>query len=149
MDFVVNGKRCVLRGTQQSTLQWMQGRKMGGSLSQMGVEISSMALCVCPVTLMQMSGVNTQPNPVIQTLLREFAPVFDTPKELPHNRSHDHTIPLLPNTPPINIKPYKHPPNQKDAIELMVKELLEAEVIRNSQSSFSLPIVMVKKKDGN
>ncbi|GKA52116.1 transposon ty3-G gag-pol polyprotein [Tanacetum coccineum] len=63
-------------------------------------------------------------------------------------RSHDHTIPLSPNTPPIKIRPYKHPPNQKDAIELMVKELLEAGIIRNSQSSFSLPIVMVKKKDG-
>ncbi|GJT90936.1 reverse transcriptase [Tanacetum coccineum] len=30
----------------------------------------------------------------------------------------------------------------------MVKELLEVGTIRNSQSSFSLPIVMVKKKDG-
>ncbi|GJT84891.1 pentatricopeptide repeat-containing protein [Tanacetum coccineum] len=65
-------------------------------------------------TLMQMSGVNTRPNPAIQTLLREFAPVFNTPKELPPNRSHDHTIPLFPNTPPINIRPYKHPLNQKE-----------------------------------
>ncbi|GKC19653.1 retrotransposon-related protein [Tanacetum coccineum] len=31
----------------------------------------------------------------------------------------------------------------------MVKELLEASVITNSQSSFSSPIVMVKKKDGS
>nr|GEV32796.1 hypothetical protein [Tanacetum cinerariifolium] len=72
---------------------------------------------------------------------------FDTPKELPPTRSHDHIIPLLPNTPPISVRPYKHPLNQKDAIELMVKELLEAGVIRNSQSSFSSPVVMVKKKD--
>ncbi|GJW13110.1 retrotransposable element Tf2 [Tanacetum coccineum] len=37
----------------------------------------------------------------------------------------------------------------KDAIELMVKEILDAEVIRHSQSSFASPIVMVKKKDGS
>ncbi|GKE88188.1 reverse transcriptase, partial [Tanacetum coccineum] len=124
MNFVYKGKRCVLRGTSQSTLQWMQGKLLSSSLSQMGGE------------------------PNIQTLLKELNLVFDTPKELPPNRTHDHTIPLLPNTSPINIRPYKHPPNKKDAIELMVKELLEAEIIRNSQSSFSSPIVMVKKKDG-
>ncbi|GKB97942.1 putative mitochondrial protein [Tanacetum coccineum] len=78
-----------------------------------------------------------------------FAIVFEEPKELPLLRSHDHTIPLLPNTSPINIRPYKHPPNYKDTIKLMVKELLEASVITNSQSSFSSPIVMVKKKDGS
>nr|GEV05704.1 retrotransposable element Tf2 [Tanacetum cinerariifolium] len=44
---------------------------------------------------------------------------------------------------------YKHPPNPKDAIELMVKELLKAGVMKDSQSSFSSPIVMVKKKDGS
>ncbi|GJR68291.1 retrotransposon-related protein [Tanacetum coccineum] len=89
-------------------------RKMGGSLSQMGVEISSMALCVCPVTLMQIS--------------------------------HDHTIPLLPHTPPINIRPYKHPPNQKDAIELMVKDILEAGAIRNSQNYRMLNKYTMKDK---
>ncbi|GKF77752.1 hypothetical protein Tco_0230222, partial [Tanacetum coccineum] len=123
MDFMYKGKRCVLRGTSQSTLQWMQGKLLSSSLSQMGVEISSMAMCVCPATLRQMIGANAQSEPSI------------------------HTIPLSPNTPPINIRPYKHPPNKKDVIELMVKELLEARIIRNSQSSFSSPIVMVKKKD--
>ncbi|GJZ20948.1 putative mitochondrial protein [Tanacetum coccineum] len=54
----------------------------------------------------------------------------------------------MPNTPPINVRPYRHPPNQKDAIEGMVKELMDSGVIRASQSPFSSPIVMVKKKDG-
>nr|GEW12741.1 hypothetical protein [Tanacetum cinerariifolium] len=148
MDFMINGKRCVLRGTPQSTLQWMQGKHVSSSLNQMGVEISNMTLCVCPATLMHMNGSSTKPNSNIQTFLQDFSTVFDTPNDLPLIRSHDHIIPLLLNTPPISVRPYKHPPNQKDAIELMVKELLESGVIRNSQSSFSSPIVMVKKKDG-
>ncbi|GKD32257.1 putative mitochondrial protein [Tanacetum coccineum] len=71
------------------------------------------------------------------------------PNALPPKRSHDHHIPLLPNTSLINIRPYRHPPNQKDAIKLMVKELLDSGVIRPSQSPFSSTIVMVKKKDGS
>nr|GEZ68526.1 retrovirus-related Pol polyprotein from transposon 17.6 [Tanacetum cinerariifolium] len=55
----------------------------------------------------------------------------------------------MPNTPLINVRPYRHPPNKKDAIELMVKELLKSGVIRTSQSPLSSPIVMVKKKDGS
>nr|GEV01086.1 disease resistance protein [Tanacetum cinerariifolium] len=55
----------------------------------------------------------------------------------------------MPNTPSINVRPYRHPPNKKDAIELMVNELLKSGVIRTSQSPFSSLIVMVKKKDGS
>nr|GEU35756.1 hypothetical protein [Tanacetum cinerariifolium] len=40
---------------------------------------------------------------------------FVTPTSLPPKRKQDHRIPLVPNTPPINIRPYKCPPNQKDA----------------------------------
>nr|GEW28056.1 reverse transcriptase [Tanacetum cinerariifolium] len=45
----------------------------------------------------------------------------------------------------VNIRPYKHPPTQKDAIEGMVTHLLEAGVIKKSNSTFSSHIVMVKK----
>nr|GEV71901.1 hypothetical protein [Tanacetum cinerariifolium] len=38
----------------------------------------------------------------------------------------------------------QHPPTQKDAIEVMVKELLDTVVIRDSQSPFSSPVVMDK-----
>ncbi|GKE73039.1 hypothetical protein Tco_1535080, partial [Tanacetum coccineum] len=63
-------------------------------------------------------------------------------------RTHDHKIPLVPNTPPINIRPYRQSPSHKTAIEVMVKELIDSGVIRASQSSFSSSIVMVKKNDG-
>nr|GEW89165.1 reverse transcriptase [Tanacetum cinerariifolium] len=87
------------------------------------------------------------PKPII-AILEAYEIVFEVPKELPPHRSHDNTIPLILNTPPISVRPYRHPPTQKDAVELMVKELLDSGVIRNSQSSCSSLIVMVKKKDG-
>ncbi|GJT10314.1 ty3-gypsy retrotransposon protein [Tanacetum coccineum] len=82
-------------------------------------------------------------------LLSEFEDVFAIPTTLPPQRTHDHKIPLKEGTQPINIRPYRHPPTQKDAIKVMVKELLESGVIRHSQSSFASPIVMVKKKYGS
>ncbi|GKC21779.1 retrovirus-related pol polyprotein from transposon 17.6 [Tanacetum coccineum] len=68
--------------------------------------------------------------------------------ELPLQRSFDHKIPFKEDNVAVNIRPYRYPPNQKDTIETMVKELLDSGVIRPSNSPFSSPIVMVKKKDG-
>ncbi|GKA36292.1 hypothetical protein Tco_0722783 [Tanacetum coccineum] len=71
------------------------------------------------------------------------------PKCLPPKRGYDHKIPLKEGTQPINIRPYRLPSVQKDVIGAMVEELLKSGVIRHSQTSFSSPVVMVKKKDGS
>ena len=47
-----------------------------------------------------------------------------------------------------NIRPYTCPYAQKSEIERMVIEILEAHIIRPSQSSFFAPVVMVLKKEG-
>ncbi|GKE38977.1 reverse transcriptase, partial [Tanacetum coccineum] len=91
---------------------------------------------------------NLVDNLPLQQILSTYADVFAMPTALPPPRAHDHTISLLSNTPRVTVRPYRLPPNQKDVVEQMVKELLDAGVIRESQSPFSSPIVMVKKKDG-
>ncbi|GKD96924.1 reverse transcriptase domain-containing protein, partial [Tanacetum coccineum] len=53
----------------------------------------------------------------LQNLLEDYNDVFAIPKALPQIRSHDHRIPLKEGTPTINIRPYRHPATQKDAIE--------------------------------
>ncbi|GKA27556.1 hypothetical protein Tco_0713724 [Tanacetum coccineum] len=55
----------------------------------------------------------------VTTVLQEIEDVFALPTELPPQRTHDHKIPLVPNTSPINIRPHRHPSSQKDAIEVM------------------------------
>ncbi|GJZ20946.1 retrotransposable element Tf2 [Tanacetum coccineum] len=143
MKFNHKGRQLVLRGMNNTHVHWMQGNE--GMLKQ--AELSSMALCVYPVQLCQMESVGSV-SAEVEQVLTQFDEVFEVPKDLPPQRSHDHQIPLMLNTPPINVRPYRHPPNQKDAIEGMVKELMDSGVIRASQSPFSSPIVMVKKKDG-
>nr|GFC57163.1 retrotransposon-related protein [Tanacetum cinerariifolium] len=138
----------VLRGTRNTTIYWMQrkGASKGGQIKQ--AELALMVLCVYPITLWEMKG-NLVVDKEVDKVLVKFERVFELPTELPPQRAHDYQISPMPNTPPTNVRPYRHLPNQKDAIELMVKELLESIVIRTSQSPFSSPIVMVKKKDGS
>ena len=57
-------------------------------------------------------------------------------------------IPLVPNSKPVFIRPYRHNPAQKDEIEKQVKEMLLFGVIQPSTSAYSSPALLVKKKDG-
>ena len=84
---------------------------------------------------------------MLEELLKEYADIFKEPKALPPHRSHDHRITLKDGTSPINVRPYKYPSLQKDIIEQTIKEMLEAGVVRPSQSPYSSPIVLVKKQD--
>jgi hypothetical protein len=86
----------------------------------------------------------------IQGIIDKHSKVFeDIPKGLPPTRNHDHDIHLISESVPPNIRPYKYPYAQKSEIECMVEEMLEAEIIRPSQSSYSAPVVMVLNKDGS
>ncbi|GAB2288479.1 hypothetical protein Dimus_037999 [Dionaea muscipula] len=84
----------------------------------------------------------------VQALLDEFEDVFKEPKTLPPPRKHDHSIPLVPNTTPINFRPYRLVHFQKDEVEKLVDEMLSSGIIQPSHSPFASPILLVKKKDG-
>ncbi|GKC77654.1 hypothetical protein Tco_1128428 [Tanacetum coccineum] len=149
MEYKYKGKRVVLRGSQQAVLFWLNGKQSTKKVTNDRAELSVMFVCVYLRQLWHMSSNKSSLNNDIQEVLNDFKSVFEVPKELPPQRSHDLSIPLLPNTSPINIRPYRHPPNQKEALELMVKELIDSGTIKNRNSSFFSPIIMVKKKDGN
>jgi hypothetical protein len=81
--------------------------------------------------------------------LDKYPNVFEVPIDLPPSRGeHDHSIHLLPSSQAPNIRPYRYPFAQKNEIEKMVQELLEAGVIRPSTSPYSSLVVMVLKKEG-
>lgn len=53
----------------------------------------------------------------IRETLLEHAAVFAVPTGLPPSRAFDHRIHLLPNTKPVNVRPYRYPYFQKNEIE--------------------------------
>jgi hypothetical protein len=86
----------------------------------------------------------------LQALLSKHQMLFSTPQGLPPSHGvHDHSIPLVPGSLPPNICPYHDPFSQKNEIEKMVQELLNAGIILPSTSPYSSPVVMVLKKEGS
>ena len=88
-------------------------------------------------------------HPSISALLQEFHDVFQEPSDLPPQRAVDHGIPLIDSAKFINQRPYRFPHHQKNAMEDLIKQLLQANMIRPSVSLYSSPVILVKKKDGS
>lgn len=83
----------------------------------------------------------------IEALVAEFAELFKEPEGLPPTRQFDHTIPLMPGAKPVNVRPYRYSPAQKDEIEEQVRKMLQQGIIRPSSSPFASPVLLVMKKD--
>ncbi|XP_038687486.1 uncharacterized protein LOC119986865 [Tripterygium wilfordii] len=95
------------------------------------------------------SGTNSNQHSEIHNLLNTFEAIFQEPNTLPPFRSHAHNIPLLPNSKPPNIRPYRYPYFQKSEIENQVSELLRSGFARPSTNPFASPVLLVKKKDNS
>nr|KYP64239.1 Transposon Ty3-I Gag-Pol polyprotein [Cajanus cajan] len=120
------------------------------ALFQLILEPSSPTLPLPPQTQQPQTN-STIPSiapPPFQSLLIKYCTLFTTPTSLPPSRSTDHSIPLLPNTPPISVRPYHYPHFQKQEIKTQVAKMLESGFITPNISPFSSPVLLVKKKDG-
>lgn len=85
----------------------------------------------------------------IQDILQRFPTVLEKPKGLPPQRGCDHVITLKDGAIPPNLRPYRVPHHQKEAMEKIIAELIESKEIQVSNSPYSSPAVMVRKKDGS
>jgi len=87
-------------------------------------------------------------SPYLQKPLGNHSKVFETPNVLPPIYDHDDATHLIPISVPPNIRPYKYTYGQKSEIERMVEKMIEACIIKPSQSSFLTPIILVHNKEG-
>lgn len=105
---------------------------------------------VCSLAALSQDATSLQSlPPEIAAVLSEFEGVFAPISGLPPQRSCDHAIPLVAGAKPVFIRPYWFPPALKDEIEKQIQEMLHKGIIRPSNSPFSSPMILVKKKDGS
>ncbi|KAH9660393.1 hypothetical protein KPL70_024180 [Citrus sinensis] len=86
---------------------------------------------------------------IITKVLETYSGIFAEPTKLSPERLIDHRILLLPGSSPVNVRPYRYPHFQKQEIDRLIRELLDAGLIRHSVSPYSSPVLLVKKKDGS
>jgi hypothetical protein len=144
MRFKHRGKRITLRGIRDKvqscdiiSADEMEKLMAQGALAQV--------IHLCPV------GESYEPTALpdeIEQLLKDNEASFATPTKLPPHRSFDHNIELMQGVQPVNLKPYRYSPQQKDEIERHVKEMMAQGIIKPSRSPFASPVLLVKKKDG-
>jgi hypothetical protein len=144
MKFSLEGKEIELRGITGKPDKVISSNDMK-KLMKKGHQGIIAQLCSLDVKTSKKSI-----SKYFQGIIDKNSKVFeDIPKGLPPTRNHDHKIHLIPRSVPPNIRPYRYPYAQKSEIECMIEEMLEAIIIRPSQSSYSAPVVMVFKKDSS
>jgi len=82
-------------------------------------------------------------HPAVNALLSSYPTVFNTPHGFPPSRVYDYHIPLLPNTTPVNVKPYSYPHSQKETMTSLIQDMLRDGTIIPSTSPFSSPVLLV------
>ncbi|WVZ71633.1 hypothetical protein U9M48_020200 [Paspalum notatum var. saurae] len=145
MRFTYKGARITLKGLKDCTSQCLplKSSKLKGLIKRQGVA-QLVHLCSVKDAVTQ-----SQLPDSVQQLLTAHDHLFQQPQSLPPSREFDHQIPLMAGVKPVNVKPYRYSPTQKDEIERQVKEMLANGIIRTSSSPFASPVLLVKKKDGS
>ncbi|XP_057766739.1 uncharacterized protein LOC130987132 [Salvia miltiorrhiza] len=92
-------------------------------------------------------SLNSQQQHDIEILLSDFPRVTSAPAGLPPQRASDHRIVLKEGTSPVSVRPYRYNHSQKDEMEKLIGEMLEAGIIQPSNSPYSSPVLLVRKKD--
>jgi hypothetical protein len=105
---------------------------------------------VCKHALYSIEVTSIAFPPVVANLLQEYMDVF--PSEIPLGlspvRGIEHKIDLIPGASLPNYAAYKTNPNETKEIQRQVQDLLDRGYIRESLSPYSVPVLLVPKKDG-
>ena len=139
MEFQWANKPRLLQGSRAQNLQQASLEAIAKDMRH-----TSFIFAIC----LQPPAVPHQTIPLdMQTLIEDFAAIFEEPQQLPPVREVDHCISLKEGTKPTNVRPYRYAYFQKAEIEKQVLDMLKLGLIRPSTNPFSSPILLVKKKD--
>ena len=154
VSFWWQNKKVTLKGEDPKLAQSIPLEELNGLLSTKAL-LSEVKLCSLQMVEESDREQQVKELPIfedsegspLQSLLAAYQHIFCDPKGLPPARRHDHKIPLKDESQTINLRSYRYSGLQKDTLETLVAEMLEAGLVQPSNSPFASPVVLVKKKD--
>jgi hypothetical protein len=103
------------------------------------------------IDMVDLSGMTSEEKDSVRAICAKYSDVFYMEND-PMTSTHIYrqSIRLKPNANPIYVKPYRIPHSQRQEIEKQVNQMLKDDIIEESRSEWSSPILLVPKKpDGN
>ncbi|XP_057444004.1 uncharacterized protein LOC130736175 [Lotus japonicus] len=143
LKFKVGGQKVLLKGEPELL-------KRGVSINSAIKSLQQGEGYVLHCQMLEQELATKEETPAeLQSVLNQFPVLFESPTVLPPRRRHDHAIHLQEGASIPNIRSYRYPHYQKNEIEKLVTEMLDAGIIRPSISPYSSPVILVRKKDGS
>jgi hypothetical protein len=127
MAFWNEGKLVLLAGIQAQigSGQEVDARALISLLQQASV------IEIVELQLVETDSISDAALPAeIDGALQKFSQVFADPGGLPPARQFDHATQLIDGAKPVNVRPYRYIPAQKDEIEKQIAEMLRQGIIR-------------------
>jgi hypothetical protein len=127
----------------------MQFQRAGHAVCWTGLASSDRpALCAATATPTSMQP-QLGREALLDALLYSLGNVFTEPRGLPPKCTRDHCITLKPGALPMAARPYRYPTAHKDELERQCTAMIEQGIVRRSDSTFSSPVLLIKKPDGS
>jgi len=157
MRFKFANQKVLLHGIHSGSVREMKVQKLQKLKEE---EVQLAMVCVQEIQsneevdselcMLNTLAVETEVDSGVERVVNTYQDIFVEPTELPPFRDqHDHRIPLLEGSNPVNQRPYRYVIHQKNEIDKIVEDMLAAGTIQGSSSSYASPVVLVKKKDGS
>ncbi|XP_012839901.1 PREDICTED: uncharacterized protein LOC105960281 [Erythranthe guttata] len=146
MEFNHMGRNVVLRGLQPNSVKLVSNKKLnkilqkpsqiayqcigslqdGAAMSVDTAHLTTDQVERAPECIASLNAMECVEREGLQVLPSDYADLFVEPKGLPPHRDHDHKIHLKEGSEVVNVRPYRYPAVQKNEIEAIVQELLNA-----------------------
>lgn len=98
-------------------------------------------------SVLNLKGLNHEEQVSIENICAKFPDVFHLAGDkLSCTKLYEQSIQLKPDTNPVYVKPYRLPHAQKSEIEKQIKNMLQDEIIEETRSEWSSPLLLVPKK---